>query len=181
MKRIVMDLMCELDETEVAERARNLGELVIEQDQVEDEKKSVMKGYGERLAEIRQGLRRLSRVIRERREKRAVTVMVEFHRPTQGVKRITREDTGEFVREEPMSIEECQEQLFDSATAERADRLQPHPPCESCGSADPDFHELTCAKFLPIAVCGTCGFESCLCDTPPETSNSPAKGRTDAA
>ena len=47
-----------------------------------------------------------------RAEERLVECAVQFHRPTEGVKRIVRTDTGEVIAEEPMTDQEKQLNLF---------------------------------------------------------------------
>jgi hypothetical protein len=49
--------------------------------------------------------------IRDRHEMREVTCIVHYGSPRPGMKLLTRQDTGEVVREEPMTTEEMQEGL----------------------------------------------------------------------
>jgi hypothetical protein len=116
-KEITMDLRCDLSEPELQERGLQMSSCVLMIDEVEAERKGAVKGFAERLSSYRGEMRRLSSAIRNRWERRAVSCIVTFHSPAQGTKRIARKDTGEFVRDEPMSVEEMQEQLFAPATS----------------------------------------------------------------
>lgn len=115
---IVLELMCELTDEEVQHRAQMLGAAVVEQDEIDSRKRDAMKVFGEEQKEVAQRMRLLSRAIRSRKEKRLVGCVIEFHTPTQAVKRTTRTDTGEVVTEGGMTSEECQDHLFDAAVDE---------------------------------------------------------------
>jgi hypothetical protein len=112
MKELILDLMCELGQEELNERAQQLSSTVVRFDEVELEKKNSNKQYADRLNELGGAIRKLSGIVRQRAESRPVKCAVLFHSPTVGTKRIVRKDTGEIVREEPMSAVECQNNLF---------------------------------------------------------------------
>jgi hypothetical protein len=118
MKELMLDLMCELDEAEVNDRAQQLSSAIVRFDEVEIEKKNQAKYYGDQLAALGGAVRRLSAVIRQRAESRPVVCAVMFHKPCQGTKRIVRKDTGEIVRDEPMSAYEHQNNLFEDKDEE---------------------------------------------------------------
>ncbi len=111
-RAIELELSCELIEEEVQYKAQQLGAAVVEQDETASRKRDAMKTFNEELEEIAQRMRLLSRAIRTRSERRLVRCAVTFHTPVQGSKRTVRLDTGELCREEPMTMEECQEHLF---------------------------------------------------------------------
>jgi len=113
MKEIMLDLMCELDQAEITDRAQQLSSTVVRFDEVEIEKKNSAKFYSDQLASLGGTIRRLSTVIRQRAESRPVVCAIMFHSPVQGSKRIVRKDTGEIVRDEPMSALEHQNNLFE--------------------------------------------------------------------
>ncbi len=117
MREITLDLMCDLDEHELRDRALQMSSAILRIDEVEADKKDATKTFSEQLASLRADLRRLSGVIRAKRERRAVMCFVEYHSPVNGNKRISRSDTGEFVRDEPMSPLELQENLFEPVAA----------------------------------------------------------------
>jgi hypothetical protein len=75
-----------------------------------------MKGFSEELKGLRGEIRKLSGIIRRKQENRPVICYVEFHSPVVGTKRISRKDTGEFVRDEAMSAQECQTTIFDKSS-----------------------------------------------------------------
>lgn len=116
MKEVTLDLMCELDDDELRERGATLSSTALQYDVVEDQKKSATKEFSDELKQLRGEMRKLSVIIRAKKETRPVLCMMDFHSPATGIKRITRMDTGEFVRDEPMSSQECQNNLFEGST-----------------------------------------------------------------
>jgi len=112
MKEIVLDLICELNEAEVNDRAQQLSSALQRYDEVEIEKKNSAKKYADLLGELGGQTRKLSGVIRRRAEVRPVFCAVMFNSPTNGTKRTVRKDTGEIVKDEPMSSAEMQNNLF---------------------------------------------------------------------
>jgi endo-1,4-beta-mannosidase len=112
-REMEVELACDLTEEEVQYRAQQLGAAVVEQDEVTSRKREAMKSFNEELEEIAQRMRLLSRSIRTKSERRLVRCTVAFHTPTQASKRTVRLDTGELVRDEPMSLDECQQHLFE--------------------------------------------------------------------
>ncbi len=113
MKRITETLTCELSEQELNEKGQLMSAAMLEYDTVEDQKKEATKVFSEQLKEVRGRMRQLSRVIRDKSEERSVECIVRFHNPEPGMKRIIREDTGEIVRDEQMTMAERQNNLFD--------------------------------------------------------------------
>jgi hypothetical protein len=113
MKEITLKIRVDLDDVELAQRAQELGLTTLRIDEVEDAKASVNKEFKEELTGLRERARDLSRVLNSRSEVRPLDCIVEFHVPAQGTKRIARKDTGDFLRDEPMTLQECQDHLFD--------------------------------------------------------------------
>lgn len=113
MKEITREIVCDLDERELAEVAQRLGLTTLKIDEVEAERAEVSKGFREQLSGLRESARKLSTVLQNRAEVRPVECYVMFHVPAQGTKRIIRKDTGEVHREEPMTAAECQQNLFE--------------------------------------------------------------------
>jgi DNA segregation ATPase FtsK/SpoIIIE-like protein len=113
LKEITLEMVCELDEVELGQRAQSLSLTTLKMDEVEDNKATVNKSFKEELNGLRETARKLSRAVNTKSEVRPVVCFVEYHSPTQGTKRITRKDTGEFYRDEPMSGMECQSHLFE--------------------------------------------------------------------
>lgn len=113
MKEIVLDLMCDLGNDEVNDRAQQLSSTISRNDEVDAEKRASAKHYAEQLNALGGQIRKLSGVIRQRAESRPVACAVLFHSPSTGTKRIVRKDTGEVVRDEAMSQFEMQNNLFE--------------------------------------------------------------------
>lgn len=118
MREITQEILCDLDERELAEVAQRLGLTTLRIDEVEAARAEVSKGYREQLSGLRESARKLSKVLGDRAEVRPVECFVMFHTPVQGTKRIVRKDTGEVHREEPMTALECQQNLFDREKGE---------------------------------------------------------------
>lgn len=117
MKEIVLDLMCELSDMEINDRAQQLSSTLQRYDEIEIEKKNSAKQYADLLGELGGQTRKLSGIIRRRAESRPVMCAVAFHSPAAGSKRIIRKDTGEIVKEEAMSHAEMQNNLFEERDA----------------------------------------------------------------
>lgn len=110
--RTELELPCTLTDEEVQSRGRMLGETIWAIDDTQAARTAAMKEFKERLVGLNEQQRKLARVIRNRVENRMVQCAVQFHAPLEGVKRIVRMDTGEVVREEPMTDSEKQLNLF---------------------------------------------------------------------
>lgn len=126
MKELTLELICELDEVELGQRAQSLSLTTLKIDEVEDNKAEANKAFKEELNGLREQARKLSHTLRTKTELRPVVCIVDFHSPTQATKRITRKDTGEFYRDEPMTGFECQTHLFepDVNVEELAERVE---------------------------------------------------------
>jgi hypothetical protein len=81
-------------------------------EEVEEEKREATKKYSEQLKELRNKMRTLSSVIREKKELRIIDCEVRFHSPIVGRKQTVRLDTNTVIEEEEMSFAERQENLF---------------------------------------------------------------------
>lgn len=113
MKEIQQELECSLGESELNERGQRMSSAMLKYDEVEAAKKEAVKDFSEEMKALRGQMRELSRVIRRKSELRMVTCGVQFHVPEVGMKRMVRLDTGEIVRDEVMSVEERQNNLFE--------------------------------------------------------------------
>jgi DNA segregation ATPase FtsK/SpoIIIE-like protein len=111
-KEIMLELWCELDDIEMLVRGQMLGAVVAEVELVEVQKTDAMKSFTDQLKALSQQRSKLGGIIRRKAETRMVNCVVQFHAPAPGTKRITRLDTGEFVRDEPMTAAEHQGNLF---------------------------------------------------------------------
>lgn len=111
-KEIMLELWCELDDAEMLVRGQMLGAVVAEIEVVEVQKSDAMKAFTDQLKALSQQRSKLGGIIRRKAETRMVNCDVQFHTPVPGTKRVTRLDTGEFVRDEPMTAAEHQGNLF---------------------------------------------------------------------
>jgi hypothetical protein len=113
MKEITIELECVLDESELNDRGQSMSTAMLRYDEVEAAKKEASKDFSEEMKALRGRMRELSKNIRRKSEFRPVVCVVRFHVPELGMKRIMRSDTGEIVRDEVMTFEERQNNLFD--------------------------------------------------------------------
>src|ERR1700733_331003 len=113
MKEVTLEMVCDLDDVELGQRAQALSLTTLKIDEVEDNKTTVNKEFKEELSGLREQARKLSRTLRSRSEVRPVVCFVVYHSPVQGTKRLIRKDTGELYRDEPMTSQEMQANLFE--------------------------------------------------------------------
>ncbi len=106
MKEITLEILCDLDEVELAQRSQQLSLTTLKIVEVEQAKKAAMAEFREELVELHKRQWSLSNTVRNRSEMRAVPCRVQFHTPVQGNKRISIKDTGEHYRDEPMTADE---------------------------------------------------------------------------
>ncbi len=106
------ELPCMLTDDELQSRGRMLCETIWQIDDTEAARTEAMKGFKQRLTGLNETQRKLAKVIRDRIETRMVRCVVRYHVPAEGAKRVMRTDTGEVVREEPMTDAEKQLNLF---------------------------------------------------------------------
>jgi hypothetical protein len=116
-QKISLSLACVYTSEEMDEKRDRLSASILEYDKCEDEKAEVAKTYNENLKALRVEMRSLSRAINRKGEDRPVDCVVEFHNPEIGFKTTIRTDTGEIVRQEPMTDDERQENLFEETDA----------------------------------------------------------------
>jgi hypothetical protein len=106
------ELWIDLSEAEINTKAQELSQLMVEFEEVEEEKRAATKEYSDELKGLRAKMRTVSKVIREKKELRPVACEVRFHRPMVGTKQTVRLDTNEVIEQEEMSLAERQENLF---------------------------------------------------------------------
>jgi hypothetical protein len=102
----------DLSESEINTKAQELSQLMVEFEEVEEEKRAATKEYSDELKGLRAKMRTTSKVIREKKELRPVACEVRFHYPMVGMKQTVRLDTNEVIEQEKMSPAERQENLF---------------------------------------------------------------------
>jgi hypothetical protein len=113
-KTVELKLHCDLSEDELRARGQKLAEALREIRRVEDAKRDAMKDFKEQLEELHGETRETADAIRNKSEFRLVSCQVFFHAPVVGSKRTIRMDTGELVREEAMTLDEQQMNLYAS-------------------------------------------------------------------
>jgi hypothetical protein len=111
-KKTVEALFCEFTDAELEQKGQELSTTMLKYDEVEAAKKVATAEFTDEMKGLRGSMRGLSQAIRKRGEVRPVDCKVVFHVPEIGIKRTVRLDTGEVVREEAMSTDERQENLF---------------------------------------------------------------------
>lgn len=92
-------------EDELRELGEDLAAKTLEYGHTEIKKKARMKAYSEDLKKLLADIRYTSKLIDQKFETRLVDCRVEYNEPVYGVKRITRQDTGESW-DEDMTDEE---------------------------------------------------------------------------
>src|SRR5271166_2049216 len=113
MKKLTLDLECQLTADELQDRGQQISTAMVRYDEVEETKKAANAEASDEMKGLRTKMSELAHVIRKKAETRPIECLVKFHTPEVGVKRIIRKDTNEIVRDEPMSESERQNNLFD--------------------------------------------------------------------
>lgn len=104
-------------------KTQDMAACIGEIDDVESRKADANKAFRRELAELDERMRRIAHQVRTRTESRMVSCEITFHQPQLGYKRTVRLDTGEIVREEPMTDEERDSRLFEEP--DRAAQIAP--------------------------------------------------------
>lgn len=112
-KKLDLRLPVQYTAEEMNAKRDRIANAMLEYDGVEDAKKLAARQYSEHLKGLRGEMRGLAKAINNGGENREVECLTTFHDPEPGFKTITRLDTGEVVRQEPMDDEEKQDNLFD--------------------------------------------------------------------
>lgn len=107
---IEMHLDCDLDDHEIADRARELGTAINRWRQLDDERKQAASRYRDELAALDGDIRELAQIVATRTETRMVEVE---HRPDYDARmmHVYRLDTGELVDSRPLTADEMQVEL----------------------------------------------------------------------
>ncbi len=109
----MVELVCQLTETEIQDRAYDAGQTDQQIMAKETDFEVVRKEHKGEVEALMNRRRDLLREIRERQTRRDVECVVERIYSPEFVVRMTRTDTGEVVRERPMTMEERQGQLIE--------------------------------------------------------------------
>ncbi len=149
------ELFCALTEAEVGARAAELARITTQLSELEDEKKSVMSTFKDKIDRCIVDSRSLARKVSERREMRIVKC--DWHYDYQvGKATLARVDTGEVLEERPLTAEERQPAL------PLPGEIGTEQKCRVCGCTQ----EKAC-EVEPGHMCGWIpGEEPPLCDNP---------------
>lgn len=104
-------LRVQYTDAELLEIGKKLAETAREKEALEDEKKSIMKGYGSRLDGLAAKISELSNNLSSGFNHRDVTVETTYGDPAPGKKTTRRLDTGATLRVEAMTLAEMQSEL----------------------------------------------------------------------
>lgn len=121
MKEVSLEILCDLDDVELAQRSQQLSLTTLRIIEVENAKKSAMGEFKEELENLHKQQWNLSLTVKNRSEVRATACRIQYHCPAQSFKRISIKETGEHYRDEPMTALECQTNLFDGSTTDLVD------------------------------------------------------------
>jgi hypothetical protein len=116
-KKITLTLFCGFTHDEIEERGQEISTAVLEYSKLSDDKSATVKQYNETLTRIESRIADLAKSIRHKGVEKPTEVLVQFHRPVPGLKTMVRLDTGEIIRQEDMTTDEKQENLFDEVDA----------------------------------------------------------------
>lgn len=111
MQKIVLDLEVKLTAKELQEKGQAMATAVIQYDKYEAEKKEIAADLGQKMKDLHGKLSALAEVVDSKSEVRSVECNVLLDTPELGTKQYRRMDTGEVVKEEPMTMEERQGKL----------------------------------------------------------------------
>lgn len=178
MQENTKSLPVTLTAAEIEQRSKTLARRIVDLGDLEEEKKEVVKGFGERIKAAEAEIQDLAEAVNTGKEKRLVAVY-ERHDKRRFCVETVRADTEEVIETRAMNEDECnaarQPSLFsdDARTGERAERppvVPLHPPaCPDCGELG--MHKLDCpavgntaTQSAPVRVkveggeeCSKCG------------------------
>lgn len=96
-------LGCVLDDSEVAEKATVLAGLIVEQQEVEQDKATVAADFNAKLKKINGQVRDIAKIVKAREEERSVECEKHIDAP-RGSCEIVRTDTGEIIETSAASV-----------------------------------------------------------------------------
>ena len=122
-------LPCTLTPEEIQTESIKLIGMLREKSHLEDAKKSSNSMYAERIKAIEEQIEEQMPIVQYGQVDRVVEVLVEYHTPEDGMKRLTRQDTQEVLEIVPMTDDELQN-LFINAGEPVEDTVQETAPVE---------------------------------------------------
>jgi hypothetical protein len=105
-------LPCSLSDDEVRQRGEELARRIRAREELDEARRENQKDYRDRLAELDLEIATLAREVRDRTAYREVGVVMHRNLATRTVEWVRR-DTGEVVRQRPMTDDELQGQLWE--------------------------------------------------------------------
>ena len=111
MEKITLELEVRLTPKELQEKGQEMASAVLQYDRYENEKKEIAADLGAKMKELHGKLSKLADVVDRKAEMRSVECQVELDHPIPGSKATIRMDTGEMIKEEPMTPQERQGNL----------------------------------------------------------------------
>jgi hypothetical protein len=109
---VLVELWRQFEEFELRDKGEELALAEMQSDELQKRQREAAANFAKELKDLRGRISQLSKQIQQKGAERPTWCTVRFHTPLQGRKQIFRTDTGELVREEPMSEPECQQKLF---------------------------------------------------------------------
>jgi hypothetical protein len=110
--KVLLELWRGFSAIELQEKGEELALAEMQCDEIEKARRDLAADFAKQLKDLRGRISQLSKQIQTKGAERPTWCVVKFHEPRQAMKQIFRTDTGELVREEPMSEQECQQKLF---------------------------------------------------------------------
>jgi len=104
-------LECDLTDIELRESAESLAHTIQNKYEILAEKKEAMSGFKSRIEKCDEVILKNTNALNTGKEEREIDCEIQLNEPKDGVKTITRRDTGE-TWEEKMSDLELQEEIF---------------------------------------------------------------------
>jgi len=144
-------LKCSFTEQEIKERAIQLAQECRAQEEIDNEKKQVMRDFNAKLAAHAAKISMLSNQINSGYEYRYVDCDIIYDSPTVGKKHIVRNDIFDTVRIEDMTAEEMQGELFDSSDKDQEHQFSTGDKVRIKAFVDSNqqaFAEFTDAEFI---------------------------------
>lgn len=165
-RRDTLELLCDLTDSELIERARTGAHARAELVKLENVKKAWANEHGEQVKAYQGLMARMADCAFTGKEMRLVNCVTHFHQPSVGMKTVVRTDTYEVVREVAMDQHELQENLFEKPEEEESAATQVG--AEALPASVAEAAEERIAGAMPISQACSGGAhvscELCGCD-----------------
>ncbi|MDD5699114.1 MAG: hypothetical protein PHH77_10905 [Victivallaceae bacterium] len=118
-------LECVLTQDELVEMGRKLSKETQRRNSLEDEKKSVNSSLKASIDACNAEINRLGIIVSNGKEMREVECETRYNTPQNGIKSLIRMDTGEVIREQPMSSNERSDLFINAIGPQESDEDAP--------------------------------------------------------